>query len=222
MSALGVNVPLDGSVSADQIAALGASWIRIVAHPDHDLRAYFDALHARGIRVLLVLARESGGDYNLFERWYGDMEHVWIQPGNEPEGTGESSWSMTPHEFVSLGRTARAIFPLKTIVAGGLVSGQPSYLDGLDLSWADFIAPHPYGKTVADWPSPGWGTGVLGDLLDGYAAFGKPLFISEIGLNTREVSEDFQAEYLTRVFDYVNSRSDVAAVCWFCWSDTQV
>lgn len=224
MSSLGINVPLTGEVSPDQIAALGASWVRVVAHPEYDLSAYFEALRARGIRVLLVLARESGGDYAHHARRYDGLVTA-VAVGNEPDAdpSSVSSWIMSPYEWVALGRAVRALFTRSTVVAGGLVSGQPGWLAGLDLRWASALCVHPYGKSPdRRWPHPGWGTGYLGDLLDGYAEYGLPLLVSEIGLSAGEVGEDFQAEYLTRLGDYFSTRDDVPAWMWFCLSDTMV
>lgn len=224
MSSLGINCPLDGSVGPDQITALGASWVRIVAHPDYDLSAYFEELHARGIRVLLVLARESGGDYAHYARLYDGLVTT-VAVGNEPDSdpSSVSSWRMSPYEWTVLGRTVRAIFTRSTVVAGGLVSGQPGWLAGLDLSWAEALCVHPYGKSPdRRWPYPGWGTGYIDDLLDGYAEYGLPLLVSEIGLSTSEVGEDFQAEYLTRLGDYFSTRDDVPAWLWFCYDDARM
>jgi hypothetical protein len=190
--------------------------------PDVDLTDYFRRCRATGLKILLVLARESGGDYAGLAARYATLVDAW-QVGNEFEGEGPSSWKMNGREFVSLGRAVRAILPRPhAIVAGGLVSGQPSKLDGLDLSWADRIAVHPYGKSPSKtWPHPGWGTGYMGDLLDAYRpyALNQPLIVSEIGLGTHEVSEEFQAEYLKRSLAFLNKREDVDLALWFTLQD---
>lgn len=222
MASLGMNVARDGTSSLDLVRSLGATWIRIVAMPDVDLTAYFRRCRVLGIRIMLVLAHESGGDYAAYQRSYGGLVDC-VQVGNEPDLTSPSSWTMTAIELASLGRQARQTFGSMPIVTAGLASGHPEWLTGVDLSWADTIAFHPYGKTPSEtWPHPGWGTGVMGPLVDGYAAFGKPLIVSEIGLSTDEVTEEFQAEYLSRCFDYLNQRGDVAVMFWFCLSDTMV
>jgi hypothetical protein len=222
MANCGVNVPRDGSASAGMLRSLGATWIRIVAMPDLDLTSYFQELRAHGIRILLVLARESGGDIGAYARLYGSLVDC-VQPGNEPDHVSPSSWTMTQAEFVSLGKAARQLFPTTPIVTAGLVSGHPSWLDGLDLSWADALAVHPYGKSPdPQWPHPGWGTGFMGDLLDGYAAYGKPLLVTELGLSTDQVTPEFQAEYLDRCAGYLNHRADVEAWLWFCLDDERM
>lgn len=223
MASIGVNIARDGSTSFDAIGGFNVSWVRIVAMPGIDLSDYFRALRAAGIKILLVLARESGGDYAGYQRRYGALVDA-VEVGNEPDLASPSSWSMTQAELVSLGHAVRTSFPRPfPLVVGGLASGHPEWLDGVDLSWADAIGIHPYGKTPSEtWPHPGWGTGVMGPLLDGYVPFGKPLLVTELGLSTSEVSEPFQAEYLTRCGDYLNHREDIEVWVWFCISDTMV
>lgn len=222
MASIGINIARDGSSSPDLVRSLGCTWVRIVAMPDVDLTGYFGHCRALGLQIMLVLARESGGDYAAYQRRYGTLIDA-LQVGNEPDIDSPSSWTMSPVELASLGRSARQIFWTLPIVAAGLASGQPDWLTGMDLGWADALAFHPYGKRPSpDWPSPDWGTGFLGDLVDGYATIGKPLIVSEIGLSTDEVSEELQAEYLRRCFDYLNQRGDVEMMLWFCLSDTMV
>ncbi len=222
MSSIGLNIARDGHIPIDVIRGLGATWVRVVAMPDIDLSRYFMDIAARGIRILLVLAKESGGDYALYQRRYGKLIHA-LQVGNEPDLASPSSWTMTQAELVSLGKAARKMFPSTPLVCAGLASGHPEWLQGVDLSWCDALAVHPYGKSPSKtWPQPGWGTGYMGDLLDGYAAYGKPLLVTELGLSTDQVDEAFQAEYLTRCGEYLNHREDIEVWQWFCASDTMV
>ena len=215
MAACGLNIPANGSVSPQQITALGATWVRIVATPEYDLTAYFTTLRTAGIRVLLVLARESGGDYRLYRDLYSTRVDAW-QIGNEPDGEGESSWSMTPHEWASLGRSVRALMPTALIVGGGLVSGQPSWLTGVDISWADALSFHPYAKNaIRDDDLPD-----IFELLEDYKRFGKPLIISEWGwwsdVEHRAVAE---VDHTTL---WAAETSEIEAFFYFCHSDRMV
>ena len=228
MANMGLNVARDSSSNLNAVVSLNATWIRIVAMPDHDLTDYLRSARARNLKVLLVLARESFIEpgprqdmYALYKQRYVDtgLVHA-IQVGNEMDHASPSSWSMSQKEFESFGKSVRAAFPTTTIVTGGLVSGQPSWLAGVDLSWAQAISLHPYGKSPSEtWPHPGWGTGYIGDFLDSYAVYGKPLLITEVGLSTDEVTEEFQAAYCQRMVDYFARRTDILGVMWFCISD---
>lgn len=229
MAEIGLNVARDGHHDPLSVRALGATWVRIVVMRDHDLRDYFQRCRAAGLSILAVIARESFAGFSqgtdtlaYYRTLYGDIVTAW-QVGNEADLASPSSWTMTQAELTSLGKTVRAAMPSATLVCAGMASGHPEWLDGMDLSWCDALAVHPYGKTPdPQWPHPGWGTGLMGPLLDSYAAYGKPLLVTEVGLSTHEALEDFQAEYLKRCAEYLNHREDVLVWCWFCISDDMV
>lgn len=182
MASLGLNVARDGSTPADLVRSLGATWVRIVALPDADLTPTLGGYRAEGIKTLLVLARESGGDYAELARRYGPLVDA-VQVGNEPDLLSPSSWTMTQVELAALGRAVRGVFgPSMPLVCAGLASGHPSWLDGMDLAWADAVACHPYLK---DAPNPD-DIEDLEDvpaLLEGYRRFGKPVLVTEWGLS---------------------------------------
>lgn len=209
MAEIGVNVALDGRHSPELVSSLGATWVRIVATPDHDLSDYFRACQAAGVRVLLVLARESGGNYAEYRRRYDGLMNA-VQVGNEPDGLGESSWTMTQAELASLGRMARRVWPDLPMLAGGLVSGNPSWLDGCDLSWADRIAVHPYTHTAGD---VHW-------LLDAYRAYGKRLVVTEWGWPSEDESE--AAGVIGDMAAWAASQADIDLFFHFCISDGMV
>jgi hypothetical protein len=159
VSVIGLNVSADGAVSPSLVRGLGATWIRIVARPEHNIVNYLRACRSDGIRVLLVYAKESFAGLSdrrealvAYRQLYGDLVDA-HQVGNEPDLVSSSSWSMTPPELVAFGKLVRDVFPRPThLVVGGLGSGQPGYLQGVDLTWADSLAVHPYLK---DAPSSG-------------------------------------------------------------------
>ena len=87
----------------------------------------------------------------------------------------------------------------------------------------DYVAVHPYGQRAPDdWPSSSWGFGNMSTLLNNCIAFGKPLWISEIGDNSG--NQAFTSDYLANVYNLITSRyaSSVLEVFWFCWSDGMV
>jgi hypothetical protein len=140
MSSIGLNVARDGRHDPALIRGLGATWIRIVALPDLDLSDYFRRCRSAGLKILLVLARESGGDYAALAARYATLVDAW-QVGNEADHVSPSSWTMQPSELAALGRSARAILPRPhVLVCAGMASGHPEWMAGMDLSWADAVA----------------------------------------------------------------------------------
>lgn len=193
-AAIGLNVRRDGSDSLDIVQSMHATWIRIVATPDNDLTDYLTRCKAAGIRVLLVLARESFTDLNILASYrdrYGSLVTA-IQVGNEADIESPSSWTMTPGALAALGKSVRAMFPTTPLVCAGMVSGQPDWLRDADLSWCDAVAVHPY---LRDAPNPS----DLEDLPDidvlvrAYQQYGKPVLVTEWGWwgndETRAVEE---------------------------------
>ena len=219
MASLGLNIARDGSIPVETIRSLNATWVRIVAMPNIDLSRYFMDIAANGIRILLVLARESGGDYIGYERRYGRLIHA-TQVGNEPDLEGPSSWTMTQAEFVSLGKSVRSVFPRPfPIVTAGMASGHPEWLNGVDLSWADVLSFHPY---LRDAPNPD----DIEDLPDvdalaaEYKRFGLPLVVTEWGWWGDE--EQRAVEEVDDMIRWAAGTSDVCSLFYFCAADSMV
>jgi hypothetical protein len=233
-----MNVREDGGTTGASLAHIGARWAIVVARRDEDVGGTLADYLAHDIYPLLLLDRLSieafgpvdsahiaastGRAITVYATRYDRYAVAWIV-GNEPDHVSPSSWSMSKADFQTMGKAARAGLPGKTIICGGLVSGQPSWLDGQDLSWMSVVGVHPYGKRPEpNWPSPTWGTGYIGDLIDGYAAYGKPIMVTEIGLSTQEVDEAFQGQYVERMCNAMARRTDIIAVQWFCMTDDMV
>lgn len=112
-----------------------------------------------------------------------------------------------------------------TVVAGGLASGNPAYLQQTIASVGtpfDAVGVHPYGQMVDGFPPGGFGE--LEDLLNRYLAVsgGKPLWITEMGMNTSNQRQ--QADYIPKMWDMLQSKfgSQVPVAIWFAWSDGMV
>lgn len=220
MGSIGMNVSRDGRHDPALIRSLGATWVRIVATPEHDLTEYFRRCRDAGLQILLVLARESGGDYAQFATRYATMVSC-VQVGNEPDLVSPSSWSMSQVELAALGKAVRAIFPRPfPLVCAGLASGHPSWLDGMDLSWADAAACQPYLK---DAPNPG----DLEDLPDVDALVrayrdktGLPVLVTEWGWWS---DQEPRASEETRDMVGWAGKTDLCEVFfWFCADDAMV
>jgi hypothetical protein len=154
---------------------------------------------------------------------YGDLDAV--QGGNEADHISPSSWTLIPAELNALlAEINQAFDPSMTIVGPGLVSGQPSYLDAVDLDLVDAIAVHPYGQrpNSEDWSELPGNFGSVAGLLDSYRYHGKPIWVTEVGVSTHQVSEEFQARYCEAMIKALKLRSDAPVVTWFCADDLMV
>ncbi len=117
------------------------------------------------------------------------------------------------------------LWSTRPIVAGGLASGNPLYLQGASDAAGglptDAVGIHPYGQRAPDdWPDPSWGFGNMSALFDAYLVFGQPLWVTEIGT----IDEPLQADYLENVYTLAAGpyAGLVPVVLWFCWSDAMV
>jgi hypothetical protein len=229
---IGVNGTGDGEITTDSLRGIGASWQRLVLLERFDLRPYIDACHASGIKLLWVVARESIGDmsYSQAARFYADRYGDLLdglQIGNESDHVSPSSWSMSHDDLNNLLFAFNQEFPRTTIIGPGLVSGDPSFVRGMDLSLLDGIAVHPYGQRPGDnddWSELPGNFGDVNNLLDRYSAEagGLPLWITEVGVSTTEVSRGFQAVYCQDMLTTLYRRDDVAGAFWFCLGDWMV
>lgn len=183
MAYLGVNVASRGEYDPAWVRETTlATFLRFVALPDFDARSYIDRARSSGLSILLILARESFVADDISEdtiaEYYGRHGNsVFWQVGNEPDHVSGSSWTMSQADFSNLLRMARNVMgPSAYITGGGLVSGNPNWLQGVDLSPVNAIACHPYAKDP-------W-TPELETLVSGYAAYGYPLWASEYHART--------------------------------------
>ena len=228
----GVNIDpghyVDPDELAAQIAGSGFTWVRSVLKWDVPFDLWLLACHAHSLRTLIVVARESLVADGSFERTARAVATIYkddvtaFQIGNEADHIGPSSWTMPGAELTRLGAAFRSAMPDATLICAGMADGRPEYLDDVDLSVFDAIGVHGYGRRpndTEDWAELPGNFGTIGALLDEYARFGKPIYMSEIGVTTDEVSEAFQARYAAAMVAEVSKRSDVEALFWFCYSD---
>lgn len=162
---IGMNVTRDGSDDLAAIRSAGFDTIRIpvtiadLGPPQVrvDLRAYLGQARVLGLKVLLVLDRDAyywpdwRRETSRYVAFWADFYaglFDGIQAGNEPDHISPSSWDLAPTDFSALlAATRAALGPGVYLVAGGLASGQPDYLDQVDLSVCDAYAAHPYTKS---------------------------------------------------------------------------
>lgn len=207
MAQLGCNVAGRAEYNPASVAALGAKWARCVGYRNADITQWILGCHDQGIKVLMVLARESiGGSWEKlmegFRDRYGSLVDAW-QIGNESDHVSNSSWTMVPEELNVLLRSAREVFgPDAYLVGPGLVSGQPGWAAAIDWSPVQALALHPYAKFP--------GTPELDNLIAGYAAYGRPLWVTEYNARTLGMAVALRDD----------PRLSVALA--FCYSDAMV
>jgi len=101
---------------------------------------WYNELTAHGVTPMLVLDRRSFSTHAWrYGSYQKELDHWWrlfpfpqyVQAGNEPDQIGDSSSRMTRSRFWRLVKLAAKTWPDSTILAGGLVKVDFSYLDGL-------------------------------------------------------------------------------------------
>lgn len=226
MTTLYMNVARDGSTDLNLVRKSGVTGIRLVLTQEYDLTFYYQQAQMLGLSVLGVLARESFHDQprEPILADYADRYSKYlnlVQAGNEPDIDSSSSWTMTKQQYVELGvQTAKAFSSEASIVSGGLASGQPDWLDGMDLSWADAVGVHAYLK---DAPNPG----DIEDLTDITTLVEQykqrtnlPIFISEWGWWGEQ--EPRAVEEVNDMAAWAAGTQDIVGFAYFCFSDVMV
>lgn len=158
-----------------------------------------------------------------------DAWQIWNEQDLNAPGTGYDP-GVPANQYGLMLRDAHTIVRASSsrpIVSGGHASGNAGYLTTVRSAAGgtlpvDYIAVHPYGQRAPNnWPSSTWGFGNMSDLFNRYLAYGKPLWVSEIGVDTTDTA--FQANYLQNVYQLAASYgASIPVVFWFCWSDAMV
>ena len=215
---------------------LNVPWRRLSLRPGHrptDWRPLYTH-HAAGLgcKVLGVLDADSfpwGWDSHSVYDVIQDVTRLYhldaLQVGNEPDLVSGSSWTMFPREFETLCwdvRTAlySTALPDLPLIGGGLASGHPEYLNGLDLSVLGAIAIHPYGRSPRDYKGPGAPFGTLDEIVSDYQR-GWPVWITEFGARSDEIGRRWQGQYIRRFCENVIAL-EVPVALVFCASDSMV
>jgi hypothetical protein len=227
-----------GCPPADTLFEAGADGVRLVAFDSPEFFAYAGDLLAAGLTVAVVLARESFGDddYAGWASFYAERiaPTYWII-GNEMDAyllpePSPSSWKMTPQEYADFwflaGTMIRERQPDAKLVIGGLVAGQPSYLDEVlplldPPPWG--VDVHPYGKSA----------GEAGELFDLYRTTVAPAELRALLASYGEVLEAWGGERRLLVLEWWRPAEEIAEyeamlraetgwATWFCWSDGMV
>ena len=189
--------------------------------PDrHASDAAWDAYIQRFAARCAQIAQHYGGAVRAYEIW-NEPDYLAPTPDYDP--------TIEPAVF---GRMLKACYEAvkavstATVVAGGLVAGQPGWLDGVRNAtpdrriFADAVGVHPYGRRPEpNWPKADWGFGRLDVLLEEYSKSARlPIWITEMGTTVD------QREFPERTFQTLNNSLAEKApfAFWFCWSDGMV
>jgi len=228
MVAWGVNVTQTG---ADVPVGTVGDWRRFVVS---DPRAVEIALRykSQGSKIIAVAAKQViyqlGNNTQTTPRTFFDKFGFCdaIQVWNEPDGGGDESDVASKDTYQTWlwafrDEAARRAWS-GTLLAAGLVSGNPDWMRGVDLTGPNGgyrLCLHPYDqKPYAQYPD--WGHGTISDLLDAYRPYlpaGTAFWLTECSRTTRD--EAVQARYAETLVKTLAPRRDVAFAAWYCWKD---
>lgn len=224
----------------DIIAALRARGIRVMMIVDYASVMTASAPGAGGSDDAWssYINGHFSASVQLAAEHYGDSVDAWQIWNEQDLNNGDPHYDVyiPPRHYATMLRMASETinsYSTSPIVTGGFASGQPAYVDqvkgalGGDFDrLVDVVAVHPYGQcTAQDYEmGHGWCLGRVDNLIGAYAAHGKPIWISEIGINTPDDDngQTMQANYLRNIYSFAASSSAVERVFWFCWSDGMV
>lgn len=211
-----------------QIAALRSGGVRVLLIFDYASTsvvspgssasaAQWNSYVTQYVQELGSLAQSLGNGVDGWEIW--NEPDLAAQPGYDPY--------VPPATYGKLLKDAQAAVKAHSsapVIVGGLASGNAGYLtqakNAVGGLFADGVGIHPYGQRAPDnWPNASWGFGNMSSLFSAYLAFGKPVWVTEIGT----VDSGNQAQYLKNVYALAAGYgAQVPVVFWFCWSDGMV
>ena len=221
-------VGISAATQKSQIAALRSGGVRVLLIFDYasvsipspgssGSSSSWTSYRAQYVQELGNLVASLGTGIDAWEVW------------NEPDLAPSAGYDpyVPPATYGALLKDAYTKLKASTsapVIVGGLASGNPSYLTQAKNAagglFADGVGIHPYGQRAPDnWPNSTWGFGNMSALFGAYLAFGKPVWVTEIGT----VDSGNQAQYLKNVYALAAGYgTQVPVVFWFCWSDGMV
>lgn len=209
---LGTSIDINHPPTPYELDNCGFSMVRMVAthYKKHIRIAQRYILDNIDIALVLTPAALSTPD-----KWFAETQSLiklwrpsYLIVGNEADGapTEEgASWIQSPFDFqhlLDVVQSAR-VEPYPEFVVGGLVSGQPTYLDNLTIPHYNALDIHPYAKT----PSAAY------DMLQEYAVYLDP------HLNQYLTVGEFHTDP-SNLWSFLNAMAsaDVYLAHWFHWS----
>lgn len=218
----GVRVADDGSFPIALLKQMGANLLSITPRPWWDARMveYLTDARQNGLAVLLCIDSAALGEpiADIGQKYGHLATHANVV--NEADDRGRESSYTAPNELTEILWSFRNAFgPNVYLIAGGFSTGQPSYLDDVDLSPCNAVGVHPYGQrpdNVNDWSWVPGNFGFVGDLLRSYGALGYPLWVDEVGIGS--VNDRRQADYCLAMLAALDHLG-IDGAAWFCGRD---
>ncbi len=160
---------------------------------------------------------------------------VWNEPNHpyfwQPQPSATQYVSMLKAAYPAL----KAGDPHATVLLGGLSGNDYKYLHAVYRAgggpYFDAVAVHPYTQSAPEkqWKSKGNDGGTAGRLsphcfpafkeihktMSTYGDSAKPLWFTEFGWSSNDVSQAQQADYLTRAYAYLSSYRYVKVAMWY-------
>jgi hypothetical protein len=183
---------------------LGVTGVRLVARNHPDFYSYCKTLN--GLEIAVVLARESFEDenYTAMSTMYANAIRpaLWLV-GNEPNSTGDASWTMTNGEHEYMFNRCRAgirqVDGTTPVYIGGML-GDPTWLRIEKYDKPNGIDVH-YPDTEAQ--------------LAAYTKYGLDLSVMEWCWAGRRVRQSDVTDWQKMLNQYTKHSA------WYCWSDAQ-
>jgi hypothetical protein len=189
----------------------------VISAETFDAFGGFSAREVQDHHHVLVLAQQHWGATCAF-----------VEIGNEPDDPGSASMGLPAATWSHLLQTACQVFHANgnhdrpQLISGGLSTGQPSYLEHVEIPPCMLLGLHDYNSRLRGWPSAGYGFHEL----EAYLASYEPIWSDMAGVAISEwgCTDDappFAQEYIRRWLAIVREHPEVKLAEWFALSDRQ-
>ncbi len=194
----------------------------------------FDASDAEWAAYIDLFSQRCGQIAEELAPWQPAFQ-IWTEPDFPAQA--QDDYAPTLREEVYGQMLTQCSEAIKTadpgliVVTAGLITGDPSWLgrviESLDSNLpADAVAINTYGfRPTPDWPSPDWGFGYAGSLIENYHRLSnRPIWISEVGVSEHDLDNnpELVAEFLRRYYQasITDFPDAVQHVSWYAYSDS--
>ena len=150
---------------------------------------------------------------------------IWNEPNqpqfwDSPTGPDAAAYARLLTEAYS---AIKSVAPYATVLGGSIAFNDPSYLEAMYAAGAgghfDALALHPYSDAFApdasSNPSRSFVTALdqSRQILVAHGDSEKPIWVTEMGWSTQDITDLQRADYLVRAVQLVRARPDVVAFC---------